>query len=44
MIRSDTAAPALRRHLTGRGLERGQIRSEGDRRPGRIGGHDDVDD
>jgi NADPH-dependent ferric siderophore reductase len=35
---------ALRHHLVGRGFERSQIASEGYWRPGRIGGHDHVDD
>lgn len=35
---------ALRHHLVGRGFERSQISSEGYWRPGRIGGHDHVDD
>jgi NADPH-dependent ferric siderophore reductase len=35
---------ALRHHLVARGFERGQIASEGYWRPGRIGGHDHVDD
>jgi NADPH-dependent ferric siderophore reductase len=35
---------ALRHHLVGRGMEKNQIRSEGYWRPGRIGGHDHVDD
>ncbi|HEY5794626.1 MAG TPA: siderophore-interacting protein [Bosea sp. (in: a-proteobacteria)] len=34
----------LRHHLIGRGMDRSQIRSEGYWRPGRIGGHDHVDD
>ncbi|GAU82086.1 iron-chelator utilization protein [Bosea sp. BIWAKO-01] len=35
---------AQRHHLIGRGLGRDQIASEGYWRPGRIGGHDHVDD
>jgi len=35
---------AQRRHLVERGLEKSQISSEGYWRPGRIGGHDHVDD
>ncbi|WP_255620207.1 SIP domain-containing protein [Shinella sp. PSBB067] len=35
---------AQRHHLITRGFERGQIASEGYWRPGRIGGHDHVDD
>ncbi|WP_439498119.1 siderophore-interacting protein [Bosea sp. (in: a-proteobacteria)] len=35
---------AQRHHLVARGMERGQIASEGYWRPGRIGGHDHVDD
>ena len=35
---------ALRHHLIGRGLDRSAIRSEGYWRPGRIGGHDHIDD
>ena len=35
---------AQRHHLIGRGLGRDQISSEGYWRPGRIGGHDHVDD
>ena len=35
---------AQRHHLVSRGLERSQIASEGYWRPGRIGGHDHVDD
>jgi NADPH-dependent ferric siderophore reductase len=35
---------AQRRHLIGRGLTRAQIASEGYWRPGRVGGHDHVED
>lgn len=35
---------ALRHHLVGRGLAKEQIASEGYWRPGRLGGHDHVDD
>jgi NADPH-dependent ferric siderophore reductase len=44
LIAETSNVRALRHHLIGRGLERGQIRSEGYWRPGRIGGHDHVDD
>ncbi len=35
---------AQRRHLIGRGMDKMQISSEGYWRPGRIGGHDHIDD
>lgn len=42
--RRDLEVGAQRRHLIARGLTRAQISPEGYWRPGRVGGHDHVED